>query len=323
MNIHHLRLAQELTHSRSLLDSSDLSDSAGSVDRTTKASQACLSCRAQKKKCDKSLPSCALCIRVGRSCNYSIEPLSLANSEKFELLHKKVRRLEAQLDGHSNHGSPVSSDSRRSTSRTPSTSLNGLEQSEQSNHGVPVAFFLDATAFPVGKYQGSRHNLQLPQVFEDVCPTSTVIRNIVNSYFIMYDPWLPIISRESLSLGPNDHVEDINADVALLYLCMRLIAERLPQASQNPQTSFYLSVKEFFFLIGSAGLLTIQLLQGGLLIALYELGHAIFPAAYLTIRRCTKIGQAINIHNTAGTPQMISPSANWLRWRNDDVCGGE
>lgn len=311
MNVHHLKLAQELTHSQPIFDSTDSSTSTCSVDTTTKASQACLSCRAQKKKCDKSLPSCALCARVGRSCNYSVDPLSVSRSKEFQSLQKKVRRLEAQLDGYSSHESPPSSDSWRSTSRTPSTSLNGLEDSEKLNHGVPAAFFLDATAFTLGKYQVRRYNLQLPQIFEVVCPTSTIIRNIVKNYYMMYDSWLPIISRESLLQGLNVPVEDTNVDAALLYLCMRLIAERLPEALQNPQTSFYLSVKEFFFLVESAGLLTIQLLQGGLLLAVYELGHAIFPAAYLTIGRCTKIGQAMNIHNTAGTPQMILSPATW------------
>lgn len=155
-----------------------------------------------RKKKDNSLPSCALCVCVSRSCNYSTE---LADSERFQLL-QKVRRLEEQLDSHSNHGSPVSSDSRRSTSRTPLTSLNGLEESEQSSHGVPAAFFLDATAFAVGKYSGSRHSLQLPRVFEDICPTSTVIWNIVDSYFIMYEErrrvwWGIIVLDRCVALG--------------------------------------------------------------------------------------------------------------------------
>lgn len=311
MNIHHHKLAQELTHLQSILDSPGPNSSSSSTDSNAKASQACVSCRAQKKKCDKSLPSCALCSRVGRSCNYSSESLSASHSEELQALQKKVRRLEAQLEVYSNHASPISQDSRRLISRASSASLNNLEEDEQSNDCVPSAFFLDAIAFDFGKYQIRPHNLQLPQVFEDVCPTSTIVRNILKQYYTLYDSWLPMISKQLLFQNLSVPLEDTNSDVALLYLCMRLIVERLPQALRSPQTSFYFSVKEYFFLIESAGLLSIRTLQAGILLALYELGHAIFPAAYLTIGRCAKIGQAMNIHNTAGTPQMISPPVIW------------
>lgn len=160
--------------------------------------QAPLSCRAQKRKCDKALPGCGLCTRVKRACNYSFEPSSSSGSEDFHSLQRKVRRLEAQLDVYSTHGSPVSSDSWRSTSRTPASSLSGVGDAEQENQVMPSVFFLDGAAFISGRYQIGRQYLQIPQVFEDVCPIATIVQRIVSSYFTSTHSWLPIISKERM-----------------------------------------------------------------------------------------------------------------------------
>ena len=311
MNIHHLKLAQELTQSQSTPDSPSTVTPTGPTELLEKASQACLSCRAQKRKCDKALPGCGLCTRVKRACNYSAEPSHSSSSEEFQSLQRKVRRLEAQLDGYSTHGSPVSSDSWRSTSRTPASSLSGAEDVDQENQAMPSVFFLDGAAFISGRYQIGRPHFPLPQVFEDVCPTLAIVQRIVGSYFTSTHSWLPIVSRERMQRDLNTPLQNTSADLALLCLCMRLVGERLPQKLQNPQTSFYLSVKEFYFQVESAGLLSAQLLQAGILLAVYELGHAIFPTAYITIGRCAKIGHAIGIHHGASPPQMLHPPTSW------------
>lgn len=245
-----------------------------------------------------------LCTRVKRACNYSFEPSS-SSSEEFQSLQRKVRRLEAQLDVFSAQGSPVSSDSWRSTSRTPASSLNEMEDAEQENQVTPLIFFLDRAAFLSGKYQIGRPYLQLPQVFEDFCPSATIVQRIVGSYFKSTHSWLPMISKERMHRDLKIPLENTSADLALLCLCMRLVSERLPQALQNPQTSFYLSVKEYCFQVESAGLLSVQLLQAAILLAVYEFGHAIFPNSYITIGRCVKIGQAMGIHHGGIPPQML------------------
>lgn len=311
MNIQDLKLAQELSQSQPSPDSLSSITPTGAVELSDKAPQACLSCRAQKRKCDKALPGCGLCTRVKRACNYSFEPVATSNSEEFQSLQRKVRRLEAQLDAYSTHGSPVSSESWRSTSRTPVSSLSGVEDAEQENQVRPSVYFLDGVAFNPGSYPLGRQYPQLPPVFEDVCPTATTVHRIVGSYFTSTHSWLPIISKERMQRDLNVPLENTSADLASLYLCMRLVGERLPQALQNPQTSFYLSVKGYHFQVESAGLLSVPLLQAGVLLAVYEFGHAILPAAYITIGRCAKIGHAMGIHHGASSPQMLQPPTTW------------
>lgn len=79
----------------------------------------------------------------------------------------------------------------------------------------------------------------------------------------------------------------------------------------NPRTDLYASAKAFYELVESSRITSIRLLQAGILIAVYETGHAIYPAAYLTIGRCARVGHAIGLHDTAMIPQLALEPRNW------------
>lgn len=134
-----------------------------------KAHQACLSCRKQKRKCDKSLPACTLCARMNRRCDYSIAAAP-PSSEQFTSLQYKVMELESKLNSTTNM--------RQSTPAaysmdTPATSAYTDHQSfdNQGNSfapppvdlwmGVknrfPAIAFLDSQAFGLGGFVNSFH----------------------------------------------------------------------------------------------------------------------------------------------------------------------
>lgn len=64
-----------------------------------KASQACLSCRRQKRRCDKKLPACSLCDRMSRACDYS-DASPAPTAEDFNALRAKLIELEGKLSAH-------------------------------------------------------------------------------------------------------------------------------------------------------------------------------------------------------------------------------
>lgn len=311
MNIYQLKLAQERNHSLSNSELPSPNLHGEPIEPFDKAPQACVSCRSQKRRCDKALPTCSLCARVRRACNYSFEPSSSSRSEESLTHQRKVRHHEAQREGQSTFVSPISSTSWRTSTKTPSSSLNGVEDTERKTHVSLSVFFLDGAAFNLGGYQLRHPHLPLPEIFEEFCPTHPIILRIVSSYFATTHLWLPIVSRERVHVDLNIPVEGTSADLGLLYLCMRLVGERLPPASQNPQTAFYVAVREYHFFVESAGILSLQLLQAGILLAVYEFGHAIFPNAYVTIGRCAKIGHAMGIHHGASAPPLLGPPASW------------
>lgn len=68
-----------------------------------RAHQACMSCRKQKRKCNKALPACSLCERMNRPCDYS-EATPPPTHEDFNALRMKLIELESRLNGGSGGG---------------------------------------------------------------------------------------------------------------------------------------------------------------------------------------------------------------------------
>jgi hypothetical protein len=73
------------------------------------------------------------------------------------------------------------------------------------------------------------------------------------------------------------------------------------------KTPEYLAAKRWHATLEGTGPFSPQVLQSGALIALYEYGHAIYPAAYLTIGACARYGISSGMDGT-GLSQMPPPS---------------
>lgn len=78
----------------------------------------------------------------------------------------------------------------------------------------------------------------------------------------------------------------------------------------NPKTPLYNAAKNFYSQLGSMGTCSIQVLQAGILIALYELGHAMYPAAYMSIGSCARYGTAFGFDNRGMC--IVGASDNWM-----------
>ena len=100
-------------------------------------------------------------------------------------------------------------------------------------------------------------------------------------------------------------------DVVLLVLCMKLVNDRLGSEVQDPRTRLYTIAKNFFLTVESSGFTSIRLLQAGLLLCLYETGHAIYPQAYISVGHIGRLGQAIGLHDTDGVPQLALEPGSW------------
>ena len=85
----------------------------------SRAAQACATCRKQKRRCDKILPSCSRCSSLQRTCDYSdpASPAAGPSAEAFASLQLKLAEIEARLDSARSkpqnqvaaHGTPGSS----------------------------------------------------------------------------------------------------------------------------------------------------------------------------------------------------------------------
>jgi len=129
-----------------------------------KANQACLTCRKQKRKCDKALPGCSLCQRMNRHCDYS-DSTPQPTAEDYQALKREMAELKSIMQGGNGGGNVMLSPSM--TYATTSNSLSGPEAMAQQAQGYippqeyiwqgvqnrfPAITFLDSDASQTGGY---------------------------------------------------------------------------------------------------------------------------------------------------------------------------
>ncbi|OCL08529.1 hypothetical protein AOQ84DRAFT_340229 [Glonium stellatum] len=201
--------------------------------------------------------ACAFCRKRKRSCDRLFPKCSTCTSE------------------HGSSGPPLL----RSTRQTPS---------------FPTVYFLDHQVFRYGDVQIPKVNFTiLPFIIENIGDPQTVAR----LYLERVHWWMPIISKKRL----HDHVinplASPGAETPLLLLAMKILmwkpSEQLHSA--DSKTPVYIAVKHACMEAATAGVLTLQLLQTQILLAIYELGHAIYPAAYLSVGQCARYGLALGV----------------------------
>ncbi|KAK3116945.1 hypothetical protein LTR53_002168 [Teratosphaeriaceae sp. CCFEE 6253] len=292
------------------------------------APQACSSCRKQKRKCDKRVPSCSLCIRIGRACDYTEDSHGAAPSpEDFTALRQEVAELRNLLARGVPFGASTSNGSGTANGNGSSERLSGVglynddssppsilaaagkQSAWQGAPTFPSLFYLDSNAFEYERFQIQAPYIQVPPGALTGLGSSHDLRQLIEHYFGTVHSYFPIISKIRLYQHLANPMHEPSADIALLFLAMQLSCSDLAE-NQPPQTQLYQDLKSFYSYIESQNGFSIQAIQALLLISLYELGHAIYPAAYLTIGHAARLGHAMGIHER-GTPQMLQRPTTW------------
>ncbi len=120
--------------------------------------------------------------------------------------------------------------------------------------------------------------------------------------------WMPIISKKRFydhSLNP---LVPQGVDVVLLLSAMRLVLWH-PERELRPVTE-YLTTRHAILEAETAGILTLQLLQAKILLTFYEFGHAVYPAAYLSVGSCARFGAALGVNKCLHVTDLsVSPEA--------------
>ena len=259
----------------------------------SRAQQACVSCRKQKRKCDKALPACSLCCRLNRACDYR-DPSASTGSDDLAELRQKIQDLEGRLD--TRNGTPAS----------PSYQGLGLP----SHNAFPAMFFLDSEVFQYAHLSIPRPVITVPEEVLALLKEDD-LGAVAESFFSTIHKWLPIVSRKRLFLTLSSPTAQPGADLALLFLCMRLIMHVPIDGTSSAQNTLYWTAKSFFTMVESSALMSIQLIQSALLLAAYEVFHGIYPAAFLSTGHCGRLINAFGLHDRKGVPQMMKRLGSW------------
>ena len=135
---------------------------------------------------------------------------------------------------------------------------------------------------------------------------------IANEYFATVHIWMPIVSQKRLMVNMSSPHWEAGPDLALLFLCMKLIISRPPDGIESYQASVYISAKRFLALMEAAGTVSLFVLQAGLLITWYEYGQAIYPAAWMSAGWCVRYGNLLGINGHSETLELLGRPVSTL-----------
>lgn len=144
-------------------DQDQLADNPGST--MSRAPQACVACRKQKRKCDKLVPSCSRCASLQRICDYAeSRPGTVPTAEDVAVLQKKLNELEGRLNSRpEDQPSMTLSDSEAYMGVSESIPGDDLNTPTWKNK-FPSVFFLDSDVYKYANTLPPKPEVDIPMV---------------------------------------------------------------------------------------------------------------------------------------------------------------
>ncbi|KAK9320413.1 fungal-specific transcription factor domain-containing protein [Lipomyces orientalis] len=228
--------------------------------RQKTAPNVCTVCRSQKKECDKNLPSCATCLNLNLSCDYTYISERHADnnvsSTNFLLFHVPVALEKLWIPG----------------------SLQPCQTNLQTRS-------LDSDHFFVGL------------VMTTIMEQKLDLNEIVAAHYRAIHPWLPVIHERNFRWRISQLRQNPHAETALLLLamCMMRQTSASNKANDDMQSHLYHLFKYLFSFLQLVRSPSLELLQSGLLLSVFELGASLLNAASLSIGICARLGYALGV----------------------------
>lgn len=264
-----------------------------------------------------SIDSARQCASQGKTCEYldSDNPYPQPASPDIGPVDTTTVPGIFRGASSSNGQSPVLS-SKWSTStdrRIASSSTSGIN-SKPAFLSFPHSFFLDPDYFT--------------PISEDVlCTMSSAVRPLVSqvlsflpsdlsavghAYSLAVNRWFSILSPLRLSeeisytmasLSPQ-HVNSVEPTLIILLASLRITYD---PAFIGPCPE-YVIAKTLSSALENEGLVSMRLLQSLIFLTAYELGHSIYPNAYLTLGRAARLAMLMGLPNRGATQHLFKPA---------------
>lgn len=248
----------------------------GTPDRLARTS--CFSCRRSKRRCDKTLPVCQLCSRRGLRCSYP---------------QRRGQRSPSPSDSSRGTGSiiigPASADS------ATGSQFGQVLRISSSFATTSAIKFLAPDLFREACLEVSRLDLDIPDDVTLQLGDSQQIRDTTAQFFQLTRSWMPIVNRKRHLATALNPLAPSRRPTALLALCMKLCCLPVLDDEGEGKSSLYRLAKSFYSEVEGTESLSVQVLQAAVCIALFEIGNAIYPAAYLTVGACARYGTAMGL----------------------------
>jgi hypothetical protein len=185
----------------------------------------------------------------------------------------------------------------------------GASDREDSSKPIPRPsfpgfFFVDSVLFSRSLGQLPEPSFQIDTNLQSFLGDIFVDNDFVSAYFRYIHSPIPFISKKFFMERILNPLGQAQPARTLLVASMKLVAN--PPAESGPQTPAYHCIKAAL-LQAEGACLDFRIFQALILMTLYELGHAIYPAAYLTLGYCARYGYALGIDKSIeNNPAMSS-----------------
>ncbi len=123
---------------------------------------------------------------------------------------------------------------------------------------------------------------------------------------------MPIVSQKRLTRNMANPMWEAGPDLALLFLCMKLIISRPQDGVESSQNPIYMSAKRFTTLMEATGTASLLVLQANLLITWFEYGQAIYPAASMSAGWCVRYGNMLGVNGNVEAAQLLGRPVSFL-----------
>lgn len=180
-----------------------------------------------------------------------------------------------------------------------------------NDSGLASFLFLDPRLFHKMRLQVPKIHTTVRASVVELVGDLDDIKGISTLYFDTIHAWMPIVSKKQFFENLPNRLTQRRSELFLLVLAMKLCCARIT----TPRTDLYHAVKQFYFDMENSGALSIQVLQAAILIAIYEVGHAIYPAAILSVGSCARYASCLGIDTTARPPKSMQ-----LPWIEVEEC---
>ncbi|KAL7949358.1 hypothetical protein V8C42DRAFT_351003 [Trichoderma barbatum] len=183
----------------------------------------------------------------------------------------------------------------------------------------PALYFVDPSVFHNHHVETPKASVILPSYVAEELGSCQQHEYIGRLFFHTIHAWFPIVSRKRFYEELHESAEGLRpgADFGFLLLSMKLMTWRPPSSESDPpaegqtaRTATYRAAKQCSFELEAAGVISLRILQGMLLVALYEVGHAIYPAAFMSVSACVRYAHGLGIQ--PGGMQRLKLPLSWV-----------
>ncbi|KAH7255179.1 uncharacterized protein BKA55DRAFT_310708 [Fusarium redolens] len=244
-----------------------------SLHPTNRARASCFHCRDSKRRCDKSLPACHLCRRKKLECRYP---------------QRRGQKSASPIDDTANLEDVAGR-------RKSSDIYHGTIQHERAQDLVNARAirFLAPDLFRDLHLQVPRLDWVMSDEIEAQLGGRQQMQEMTKTFLQLTRSWMPIVNGKRHLAAVLNPLVPLRRPTALLALCMKLCCLSVDEIEEK--RVLYELVKRFYAEVEGQEDSCIQVMQSAVFIAVFEMGDAINPAAYLTVGALARYGMVMGM----------------------------